>query len=427
MQRNKNRPHPANPVGQSAQTAHSPFNKRPLPRKVPPHIPFDDDDDRDRDTGPLVTVANDTKAVAPPIAKKASVAQRSCDPHTANKNVTTAAVVKVDHEKKEEDPDENDEEEQARAVVPLTDIEIERRANRDIRIWRRLGTVAQNQLKTIPNSSGLATQLGHMIVSYGAALRICVVRTLEAHEKLRFAESVDTPQQHRARLKESETNVENARQRVENYVEWVAANRPWLADDEDILESLDGTKAQRTEAKSRLVTMDQRFDVLTPAKSQSKSKGAKDATAFMLPRMYRNEYKGKVRAYPGWVAPVLRKVAKKGSRNIPAMAFVISQMVYWLEPKNGTGEPRARRSIWIAGKWWIVLGYGEIEKQTPVSRGQARMAMKRLKALNLVEAIKPAEAGVTSIAGNVNYGPNTVFLRLKTKVLEPLILAVSSG
>ena len=53
--------------------------------------------------------------------------------------------------------------------------------------------------------------------------------------------------------------------------------------------------------------------------------------------------------------------------------------------------------------------------------------MKRLKALNLVEWITSAEAGVTSVAGNVNYGPNTVFLRLKTKVLEPLILAVSSG
>ena len=143
--------------------------------------------------------------------------------------------------------------------------------------------------------------------------------------------------------------------------------------------------------------------------------------------MYRNEYQGKVRAYPGWVAPVLRKVAKKRGHNIPAMAFVISQMVYWLKPKDGTGEPRARRSIWIAGKWWIVLGYGEIEKQTPVSRGQAREAMKRLKALNLVESITPAEAGVTSVAGNVNYGPNTVFLRLNTKVLEPLILAVSSG
>ena len=109
------------------------------------------------------------------------------------------------------------------------------------------------------------------------------------------------------------------------------------------------------------------------------------------------------------------------------MAFVISQMVYQLEPKNGTGEPRARRSKWIAGKWWIVLGYGEIEKQTPVSRGQAREEMKRLKALNLVESIMPAEASVTSVAGNANYGPNTVFLRLKTKVLEPLNMVVNSG
>ena len=74
-----------------------------------------------------------------------------------------------------------------------------------------------------------------------------------------------------------------------------------------------------------------------------------------------------------------------------------------------------------------MLGYGEIEKQTPVSRGQAREAMKRLKALDLVESIMSAEAGVTSVAENVNYGPNTVFLRLKTKVLEPLILAVNAG
>ena len=197
MQRDKNQPHPANPVGQSAQTAHSPINKRPLPRKVPPHIPFDDD--RDRDTGPTLTVADDAKAVALPIAKKASVVQRSCDLHTANRNVTTAAVVKVDHEKPEEDPDENNEKKQARAVVPL-------------------GTVAQNQLKTITNSSGLAIHLSHMIVSYGAVLRIYVVRTLEAHVKLRFAESVDNLQQHRARLKESETIVANTRHDVEKYV-----------------------------------------------------------------------------------------------------------------------------------------------------------------------------------------------------------------
>ena len=120
-------------------------------------------------------------------------------------------------------------------------------------------------------------------------------------------------------------------------------------------------------------------------------------------------------------------MAKKRGHNIPAIAFVMSQLAYWSKPKDGTGEPRARRSKQIAGQWWILLGYGEIEKQTPVSKGQAREAMKHLKALKLVKTITPKKAGVASTAGGVNYGPNTTFLRLNAEVLEPLIREVMSG
>lgn len=74
-----------------------------------------------------------------------------------------------------------------------------------------------------------------------------------------------------------------------------------------------------------------------------------------------------------------------------------------------------------------VVDYGEIEKQTPVSKGQARQVVKHLKALSLVETITPEEAGVGTTAGGVNYGPNTVFLRLDAEVLEPLITEVMSG
>ncbi len=38
-----------------------------------------------------------------------------------------------------------------------------------------------------------------------------------------------------------------------------------------------------------------------------------------------------------------------------------------------------------------------------------------------------AEPRVGRPIGKVNYGPNTVFLRLKTKVLEPLNMVVNSG
>lgn len=75
----------------------------------------------------------------------------------------------------------------------------------------------------------------------------------------------------------------------------------------------------------------------------------------------------------------------------------------------------------------MVLGYGQMEKQTPVSRSQARTAVRHLRELGLIETLAAKDAGVGSEAGGVNYGPNTVFLRVNTGVLDPLVKEVMSG
>jgi len=445
--RDKNRHRDAAPARNPACAASPRTTRRYVrPREVPPHVPLDSDDDEggerdfyEEDVGPPwdVGVADDddddiSEALARSTAKRKQARRAATCSHGTGKTVPEDDAVEdddnepEDQEDQDEDAhDEDDEDEQARGVVPLTADEVARRAKRDARIWKRLGTAAQDRLRSITDLTELASPPCYLIACYGAALRLVVERRYDAHGELCHAEHTDTRRQRRAQLKESAAAVAAANEHVAAFNQWVAANRPELAND-TILELLAGSKEQRAEAKTRLTAYDRKY---TATKTKSKEKGAKGekgGSAFPLPLMYRPEYQGKVRAYPGWVAPVLRKVAKKRGHNIPAMAFVISQLAYWSKPKDDTGEPRARRSRKIAGKWWIVLGYGEIEKQTPVSKGQAREAMKHLKALNLVETVTPGKAGVGTTAGGVNYGPNTVFLRLNAAVLEPLIKEVMS-
>jgi hypothetical protein len=211
------------------------------------------------------------------------------------------------------------------------------------------------------------------------------------------------------------------RRNIGLYTAWVAENRPELAD-EELLELLAGSKEDRTQAKAQLAELDKEYRT-----GRGKSGPAVPAdTTSPVPLIYRAEYRGKVRAYPEWVATVLRQVARKHAHQIPAMAFVLAQLAYWTEPKDGTGRPRAKRAKVIDGRWWVVLGYGQIEKQTPVSKGQAKRAIRVLGKLKLVETLAAKGANVGTEAGGVDFGPNTVFLRVNSGVLDPLVQKVMS-
>jgi hypothetical protein len=311
--------------------------------------------------------------------------------------------------------------------ILLTPDEIRRRARRDRLVVKRMREADRGRLRGITGPDALAGESTYMVVCYGAGLRLAVEAKADAHAELYYAPRDDTREARQARLSEAAAVVARGRRKIAAYEAWVAKNRPELADDE-LLEMLAGPKEDRAAAKARLAGLDKKYRTGTGKSGPTAPDAALAGEAAVpLPLVYQAEFQGKVRAYPEWVARVLRKVAEKRNHSIPAMALVLAQLAYWAQPADGTGRPRAKRARVIAGRWWVVLGYGQIEKQTPVSKGQARRAVEHLKALKLVETLTPEDAGVGSEAGGVDYGPNTVFLRINTAVLDPLVREVMSG
>ena len=301
--------------------------------------------------------------------------------------------------------------------VTLSADEVRRLERRDYLMCKRLREADKKRLREITDPAALAGESAYTVVCFGAAARHTVGKALDAYAAIYHSPFDEPLADRQARLKEAMTVVTRWRQNVARYDVWVAANRPALEDDE-LLGLLAGSKEDRAAAKARLAGLDRAGRAALGAKACDPTR---PGPATPLPLIYRAEYQGKVRAYPEWVASVLRKAAGNRSRAVPVMAFVLAQLAYWLRPADDTGRPRAKRAKVIAGKWWVVLGYGAIEKQTPVSRGQARQAVKLLKEFNLVETMAAKDAGVGSEAGGVNFGPNTVFLRVKTEVLDPLV------
>jgi hypothetical protein len=288
-------------------------------------------------------------------------------------------------------------------------------------VCKRLREVDKERIRGITDPVALAGESTYTVVCYGAVVRQAIEKALDAHAAL-YHSPLDEPREARqARLKEAMAVAIRRRQCLDRYDAWVANNCPEL-DDDELLRLLAGSREDRVAAKSRLAGLDRKRQGST-----GRSQIPRPGPATPRPLIYRAEYQGKVRAYPGWVAPVLRKAAGNRSHAIPAMAFVLAQLAYWLRPADETGRPRAKRARYINDKWWVVLGYGAIEKQTPVSLGQARQAVKLLKELNLVETLAAKDAGVGSEAGGVDFGPNTVFLRVKTEVLDPLVMELMAG
>lgn len=306
--------------------------------------------------------------------------------------------------------------------MPLTPEELRLRIRRDGRIVKRMRPADRKRLGGITDPTALADESASTVVCYGAALRLAVEAKADAHAEL-YHTPLDEPREVRqTRLKDAWAVVARGRQKIAAYDAWVAAHRPVLADD-GLLGGLAGSKEDRAAAKARLAELDKQYRT-----GPTRGRAATPATAAptspdpgTLPLTYRKEFRGKVRAYPEWVARVLRKLTGKRSHGVPTMALVLAQLVYWTEPADDTGRPRAKRAKFITGRWWVVLGYGQIEKQTPVSRGQARTAVRYLRELGLIETLAAKDAGVGSEAGGVNFGPNTVFLRVKTEVLDPLV------
>ncbi|QDU21711.1 hypothetical protein [Urbifossiella limnaea] len=308
-------------------------------------------------------------------------------------------------------------------TVPITSEEMRSRIKRDGRIVKRMRAADRERLRGIADPAALAGETATTVVCYGAGLRCAVEAKADAHAEL-YHSPLDEPREVRqARLKDAWAVVTRGRQKIAAYDAWTTAHRPELADD-GLLDGLAGSKEDRAAAKARLAELDRTYRT-----GAGRSGSAAPTTeAVPVPLIYQDEYRGKVRAYPEWVGRVLRMVvARKQARYIPAMAFVLAQLAYWTEPTDGTGRPRARRARVINGKWWVVLGYGQMEKQTPVSRSQARQAVKVLKEHRLVETLAAKGANVGTEAGGVNYGPNTVFLRVNTGALDPLVKEVMSG
>ncbi len=306
-------------------------------------------------------------------------------------------------------------------AVPLTPDELRRLIGRDKRIMKRMRAADRERLGGVTEPTALAGESAFTVACFGAALRLAVEAKADAHAALYHTPLDEAREVRQTRLKDAWAVVIRGRQKIAAYDAWTASHRPELADD-GLLDGLAGSKEDRAAAKARLAELDKKYRAGTATAAPA----AVDPGT--LPLMYRKEFRGKVRAYPEWVGRVLRMaVARKQARYIPAMAFVLAQLAYWAEPTDGTGRPRARRAKVINGKWWVVLGYGQMEKQTPVSKSQARQAVKVLKEHRLVETLAAKDANVGTEAGGVDFGPNTVFLRVNTGVLDPLVREAMSG
>ena len=211
------------------------------------------------------------------------------------------------------------------------------------------------------------------------------------------------------------------RVKLGHYDTYVSEHRKELADVR-LWEDLAGLKEDQASAMKQLVQLDASYGLTASTGSKTAPSAVSAADR---PLIYQTEYRGKVRAYPSWVAPVLRSLDNIKPHTIPAAAFVLSQLAYWVQPSD-SGRPRAKLAREIHGKWWVVVGYGNFEKQTPVSIAQARNAIIQLVASNIIERLSAKEAGGKSIVGGVDYGPNTVYLRLNHELLNTLVGRVMS-
>ena len=300
--------------------------------------------------------------------------------------------------------------------------EIVRRTKRDTRIWNRFGEANQKRLKEKHEArSKLSSYSSYWVICVGANFRLKYEAAYQDLVQVRKYSPPVEVDESQAIITAASDRLSHIRELLGRYVAYVSEHRKELADVR-LWEDLAGLKEDQASAMEQLVQLDASYGLTASTGSKTPPSAV---SAAEQPLVYQTEYLGKVRAYPGWVAPVLRSLDNVKPHTIPAAAFVLAQLAYWLKP-NDTGRPRAKRAREIHGKWWVVVGYGNFEKQTPVSKTQARNAIKQLLASNIIERLSAKDAGGKSIVGGVDYGPNTVYLRLNHELLNTLVGKVMS-
>ena len=197
--------------------------------------------------------------------------------------------------------------------------EIVRRTKRDTRIWKRFGEANQKRLIDKSNAgSRLSSYSSYWIICVGAYYRIHYDSAYQDLEKV-----AENPS-----LRESEVKVRWTRYReiLARYVTYVSEHRMELADVR-LWEDLAGLNEDRASAMKQLVQLDATYGLTASTGSKTAPSAV---SAAERPLVYQPEYQGKVRAYPGWVAPVLRSLDNVKPHTIPAAAFVLAQLAYWL-------------------------------------------------------------------------------------------------
>jgi len=120
---------------------------------------------------------------------------------------------------------------------------------------------------------------------------------------------------------------------------------------------------------------------------------------------YTKEYKRRTVVVPEWVRFLIDKrlhdldkpmQAYKGVGNLHE---VMSQLLYWLEPVDDEGTPRAgeKNRLHHSGAWWVVRRLAGLAKQTGLPRSAVNSATKRLEELGLAQTFCDAERKRTYI------------------------------
>ncbi len=116
----------------------------------------------------------------------------------------------------------------------------------------------------------------------------------------------------------------------------------------------------------------------------------------MPAQLYRDEYKGRMMVVFGWVPFIVNK--RMHEKDMPQQAYksmgnlflVMGQVLYWYEPQDDQGTPRAagKQRRHFSGLGWLVRwNVHRLSKQTGLSRSAVRSAGKRLMDLGLIRLL----------------------------------------
>jgi hypothetical protein len=178
---------------------------------------------------------------------------------------------------------------------------------------------------------------------------------------------------------------------------WIEGHRPEL-DDANLIRRL---SEHRTAGLGELAELDEKYGIDGPlevgdemeslscaggSKGKQIPKGVSN-TSNVPASFFSKEYKGRTVVVFEWVRKLIKK--RMRDRNLPPQAYksvgnlhdLMSQLLYWLEPQDKHGTPRASESnrLFRDGFWWVAFRPHRLSKQTEMSRTSVHSATKRLE------------------------------------------------